>query len=86
MTGRDHWIEAERLLATSPSDSGARAQAQVHALLALAAPPYGFHQPRPEAVPDYPPHPLARGGWVTPRAAYLVGEQGPEIITRNAQP
>jgi hypothetical protein len=60
-TGRDHWLEAERLLRIgaelwrSPDKRAlAVARANVHALLALAAPAYAFHQAPRQAVADSP--------------------------------
>lgn len=63
MTGRQHWLEAERLLRladeriyTDRDASACRLTARAHAraLLALAAPAYALHQAAREVVADSP--------------------------------
>ncbi len=62
MTGRAHWLEAERLLAYAQRPDGvfthdkaqALKMAAVHAALAGSAPVYAFHQERGEVVADSP--------------------------------
>jgi hypothetical protein len=72
MNGKEHWLEAERILATVLDEdtvvSTYRRELWVmaavgHALLALAAPPYGLHYstPAPRATTD--PAPLPEAGW-----------------------
>lgn len=61
MTGREHWLEAERLLAAAVAPdvstyavAAITSRAKAHALLALAAPAYAFHQARGQVVADSP--------------------------------
>lgn len=60
MTGREHWLTAEALLNACDEQEHQEAAdaladlAQVHALLALAAPAYGFHQAARPVVADSP--------------------------------
>lgn len=61
MTGREHWLEAERLLAGFETyghpcyrKPGVLQRAEIHARLALSAPVYAFHQPPNGGVADSP--------------------------------
>lgn len=63
LTGREHWLWAEAILTQihegeeAPTETEAlalSAVAQVHALLALAAPAYAFHVPPFRPVPANP--------------------------------
>lgn len=53
LSGRDHWLEAERLLA-GDTHPGVLYRAEIHALLALSAPAYAFHQSRGDVVATSP--------------------------------